>query len=79
MILADGLNMENLLNPNIIKAMPAELISSLLVMAIISIFSIIVYIKQRKTCSAHRKLSEKDGCLQNCNKRRRLGNSQKPS
>ena len=48
MILADGLNMENLLNPNIIKAMPAELISSLLVMAIISIFSIIVYIKQRK-------------------------------
>lgn len=48
-LLADGINFDNLLNPSFKKMISLEFITSLIVMAIVIIFSFIVYFKLKKS------------------------------
>lgn len=47
-VLSGNLNIENVINPNFLKAMPLEFISSMLTMLLICLFSFVVYFKQKK-------------------------------
>ena len=46
-VLSDGINFDNVLNPNFLKMISPEFVTSLIVMLAIIIFSLVVYFKQK--------------------------------
>lgn len=46
-VLSDGINFDNVLNPNFLKIISPEFVTSLIVMLAIIIFSLVVYFKQK--------------------------------